>query len=291
MILAYHRIAIARSDPFDLCVAPAVFRDHMRYIRERCLPVSLGQLADFVRSGRIPSRAVAVTFDDGYVDNLTVASVILEEFGIPATFFVTTARLAETHEFWWDTLAAVMQDESLLPRALDIPLGTGCRLPLDSPVERRGALRSLHGMIRTLPFAEREAVLQSVLTQVPSAKRLRGARPLLEAEIQELAARAGHDIGAHTVHHLSLPAQPAVVKREEMVTCKEQLEALLNRPVSAFSYPFGDIDTQTLDIARSAGFDVGVTTAGKRPDPGCDSLMLPRIVVRARTFADETNWM
>ncbi len=108
-----------------------------------------------------------MTFDDGYVDNLTVASPILTEFGIPATFFVTTARLTETHEFWWDTLTAVMQDESALPRALDLPLGTGCRLSLDSSDERRGALRTLHGIIRSLPFVKREAVLQTVLAQYP----------------------------------------------------------------------------------------------------------------------------
>ena len=76
----------------------------MDYIRRECSPIGLEDLVHAAASGRIPERAVAVTLDDGYLDALTTASPILDELGVPATFFVNTDRLTEEHERWWDIL-------------------------------------------------------------------------------------------------------------------------------------------------------------------------------------------
>ena len=106
-ILAYHRIAELTPDSHALCTPPDVFREHMAYIRRECCPIGLDQLVDAAASGRIPERAVAVTFDDGYLDALTAASPILGDLGVPATFFVNTDRLDEEHERWWDIFERV----------------------------------------------------------------------------------------------------------------------------------------------------------------------------------------
>ena len=287
MILAYHRIAETTWDPFGLCVSPAMFRKQMELIREKRLPVSLRQLAEFIRHEDVPPVAVAVTFDDGYLDNLTVASPILMELGIPATFFVTTGRLAEPHEFWWDTLTALTADGALLGPPLDFPIGTDSCASFSSLGDRESALRHLHGIIRPLPLMDREAILEDLIARRSPVQPREITRPLLTAELLELAARPGHEIGAHTVNHLSLTAQPPTVQREEMLSCKHWLEALLNRSVTAFSYPFGDLDSQTTGISHGCGFDLAVTAAADRVGAGCDLLRLPRVLVDAATFGGD----
>ena len=56
-----------------------------------------------LQQGRLPPRALAITFDDGYADNRTVAAPLLERHGLPCTFFVATGFL-DGGRMWNDTL-------------------------------------------------------------------------------------------------------------------------------------------------------------------------------------------
>ncbi len=89
-ILAYHRIGPERSLD-GLVITREIFLEQMRYLRQRCRPMRLGQLVEAMHRGDpIPPRAVAVTFDDGYADTYTAAFPILRRLRIPATVFITT---------------------------------------------------------------------------------------------------------------------------------------------------------------------------------------------------------
>jgi hypothetical protein len=79
VILLYHRIAELSLDPYGLAVGPAEFRTQMAYLARVYRPMRLDDLVWAAREGSLPERAVAVTFDDGYLDNLEVASPILVE--------------------------------------------------------------------------------------------------------------------------------------------------------------------------------------------------------------------
>ena len=54
------------------------------------------------------SDAVAITIDDGYLDNLQYAVPILEELEIPATIFVSTGTMEQDRELWWDELESLL---------------------------------------------------------------------------------------------------------------------------------------------------------------------------------------
>ncbi len=82
-ILVYH--SVGRRD-HEMNVRPEDFREQMAWLAEYCTPISLRDAMDG-RSG------VAITFDDGYLDNLTEAAPVLNEFGIPATVYVVAGRL------------------------------------------------------------------------------------------------------------------------------------------------------------------------------------------------------
>src|SRR5690606_37807585 len=90
-VLLYHRVADAPRDPQQLAVAPERFAAHLEVLAATCTPVALGEAAARLRSPRgLPPRAVAVTFDDGYRDNLHTAKPLLERHGVPATVFVAS---------------------------------------------------------------------------------------------------------------------------------------------------------------------------------------------------------
>src|ERR1700751_5164860 len=104
-ILMYHRIATPDVDPWGLSVSPERFAEQVQALRTRRTVLSMDAFVARLRSRNLPHDAVALTFDDGYSDNLSQAKPILQATGVPATVFLTTGRIGTEKEFWWDALA------------------------------------------------------------------------------------------------------------------------------------------------------------------------------------------
>jgi peptidoglycan/xylan/chitin deacetylase (PgdA/CDA1 family) len=121
MILLYHRVCESPLDPWQLSVTPRHFAQHLEVIRRKWRPMPLGPLVRALREGQRLERAVAVTFDDGYADNLLAAKPLLERYDIPATVFVATGCLEGGWGFWWDELESLLLRAGELPPTLDLP--------------------------------------------------------------------------------------------------------------------------------------------------------------------------
>src|SRR5262245_41049481 len=102
LILGYHRVADVTRDEYEVCVTPKHFAEQMEVLRKVSQPIGLSELVQCLKASSVPPKAVAVTFDDGYADNLYEARPILERYLIPATVFVCTGYAGK--EFWWDEL-------------------------------------------------------------------------------------------------------------------------------------------------------------------------------------------
>lgn len=104
------------------------------------------------------------------------------------------------------------------------------------------------------------------------------------AELRQWVA-GGQEVGAHTRHHVHLPALADAVCAQEIVQCKVDLEEASQSPVQHFCYPYGDFESVHVALVRQAGFDTATTTARGRVQPGQDLLQLPRVpVVRSTTL-------
>lgn len=115
LILMYHRVADVDVDPWALSVSPQHFDEQLEVLKSHYHPLSLQQLVQAHKQHNIPKRAVAITFDDGYADNLLQAKPILERHNIPATVFVITGTLGNSDEFWWDALERLLLQPGACP--------------------------------------------------------------------------------------------------------------------------------------------------------------------------------
>jgi peptidoglycan/xylan/chitin deacetylase (PgdA/CDA1 family) len=259
----YHRIgrpARGSSDPFGQAVSPERFEEHLDALRGRFPVTGLGELL----AGRAPDRAVAVTFDDGYADNLTEAAPRAARHAVPLAVFVAVEPILEDGFFWWDELAARAGGEAALAR-----LHAGWK-QLSS-----GARRRAHAALRALGDGRPGPVALDTRQGDPG-------RPLTPAELRELAALPEVTVGAHTLSHPSLAALPAGEQLREMLGSRARLEEHLGRTVDLLAYPFGkegDVSAETRRLADRAGFRAAFTTEPDRVVRSTDRFALPRLTV------------
>ena len=272
IILMYHRVSDVPVDPWDLAVHPSRFAEQMDVLRRSRVPVPLDWLVAEIAAGRRPERAVAITFDDGYLDVLCDAKPILDRYNIPATMFLTTGAIGSPTGFWWDRLAATVLTAPEIPEELRLSFGT---------VEGRDRSElhlALWRTIRLLGATERGDAVEEV------ARALRRSTfpptPVMNlAEVRELIADGAVTIGAHSVSHPSLPSLSEQAQCLEMQESRRVVEEIAGQAVRRFAYPFGDFDERSERIARDVGFDFAVSTQPGAAVRRQDLFRLPRYAV------------
>ena len=256
LVLVYHRVADVSLDPFRLAVSPLTFDRHLHLLRRRFRVTALPALVAALARGDYTDETVAVTFDDGYEDNLRLAYPIAARHATPLTIFVTVEPVLDQQRwFWWDELCARV-----------------------GPAERRAAL---HAELKGLPPAERRARLDALPSPAPELVAATG-RPLTPSELLELAGQPGVTIGAHTMTHPSLGRVCDDAQADELRCSRQRLEQLLTRPVTLAAYPFGqpgDVSGITRRAAREAGYTAAFTTVRAVVTPGKALDALPRLTV------------
>ena len=277
VVLLYHRVAHLRRDPHGLAVRPEHFAQHCEILKQRCDVVRLGE----ANRSRLQ---VAITFDDGYVDNAGAARNILAGAGLPATFFVTVGRVGRRDQAWWDRLEQIFLDSDFSSSTIDIEIaGRRLRADLRSPAARERAHLAVFWRLRSLPSAAIESALAEAERQlgVRSVDR-ETHRWMTVAELHALSESNDVDIGAHTVTHPFLPSMPVEQRWREIHGSRESLEELLGTRTTLFSYPYGGpdaVDSVTTELVRKAGYTIACTTTGGVARADCDPLMIPRNVV------------
>lgn len=254
-ILIYHQV-VAEFDPMRPNEPTAeVFDWQMALLARSFTPLPLDEAVQRLAAGTLPANAVCVTFDDGYLNNLTVAQPILARYNIPATVYVATA-FRNGDNMWNDRIHDLCADPNrfvLQTSEAEIELG-------DWP-SRIAAAQQLLKKLKYLPVAER---LQAVdeLYRLNQASEY-APRMMNDAQLRQLAA-LGVTIGAHTHNHPILKSLDAKAQQAEIAQSKTLLEQILQQPVEHFAYPNGvegrDFDDVAVQWVEAAGFKSAVMT-------------------------------
>ncbi len=280
VVLLYHRVASLTSDPQLLAVSPDNFYDQMVYLKNR-YPI-LRFEEDWTKIQRL---SIAVTFDDGYADNVLNALPILEDVGIPATFFVSTGNIDTDQEYWWDELERLLLGDRLLPKVFNLnDERYGRRWPTDTLLERQKFYLKITPLMKKLDAERRDDWLIQIRQWAGTDKTgRRDYRAMTCKELQRLAGSKYVTIGAHTVTHCRLSLLPEKQQRDEIFTSKQQLEALLGRTITTFSYPYGeksDYNGLSVRLCREAGFSKAAANFPGHAYRWTDALQIPRYLVR-----------
>lgn len=270
--LVYHRVGEEQEDPrHELVPALGIrlFTAQLRYLARHYRVVEASALRSAVvarqRGGRIP---VAITFDDDLRSHLELAAPALRKAGLPATFFLSGASLQAPFAFWWERLQ-LLAERGLLAEAREAAQITASRsgLHVGSDVHQIGA--ALEG----LPADDRAEVAAEF-------GRLLGPDPpdagLRAREVKALA-RAGFEIGFHTLRHDRLTSLNDDELREALAIGREELARLVENPLDAVAYPYGKADGRVAAEAARAGFSVGFTGRPEAVEATTEPHLLGRV--------------
>lgn len=315
VILLYHRIYSPSRDPQLLCVSPENFRTHLEIIRKIAEPVSMRQLSDSIKARTVSPRAIVITFDDGYRDNLDHAKPQLEKYQIPATFFVVAGCVGAAREFWWDELDRIFLSPGNLPKSLNLRVGDvefnrhlgddsvysertaeryarWCVTHPECPTARHGTYKALCKLLRESSVPKRECALAALRAWANSSGPINNDNYAMTAlELAHLSQDKLCEIGAHTINHPRLASISSCEQQTEIAGSKAKLEALLGKPIAGFAYPFGekgDYSSKSVSFVGEAGFEWACSNFAEVVRPSVDQFQLPRIVVRnwdAATFS------
>jgi peptidoglycan/xylan/chitin deacetylase (PgdA/CDA1 family) len=301
LILGYHRVAEDDRDPYGNCVSPQHFAEQLAVLRQSTRVMRLHELVLGLQHGRVPRKAVAIAFDDGYADNLYTARPLLERYEVPGTVFIATGYMGRA--FWWDELASILLGSTALPKRLFLPVAGGiyqweaddtAKKPAKSAIPAAGQrlLWSLYHRLQPLPTGVRQQALQHLRAWAGVEAEDRSApRGMVPAEVMRLAEDGLVEIGAHSVTHPLLATLAIEAQQSEIQQSKQHLEQLLVRPVHGFAYPHGSATPSTRHIVQETGFAWACASFNDVAWSGSNPFNLPRFWVPDWDGARFSQWL
>jgi len=258
------------------------FADFLRDLKAHGAPVSMDDIVAERRDGTpLPSHAFAITFDDGFENNLSVAAPILEEMGIPATFYVTTDFIDSNRMSWIDRIEYAVEQRA--EGTMDLPWG---RRQFGTDAERRAFLDDVRLQVKSTPGLDAEAVATAIQSQLGFPETWASDHPLDRKltwdQLGELAAPDLFTIGGHTHTHAIL----AFLDDETLAWEIDHSLALLREKaglaVHHYSYPEGlahCYDARTIELLKDRGIVCSPSAIEGENTPDIDLFNLRRIMV------------
>lgn len=301
LILMYHRVKELDCDPWQLCVTPSRFEEHMQVIKKYGRPVQMREMGKNLKHFSFGDKEIVLTFDDGYADNFYNAKPILEHYEIPATFFIVSGAVGSREEYWWDELGRIILAAAALPAVFDSTIaGTKYHFPIipkvhkelrsyswtadmpqnNTPLSRTQLYYVLWRILSPLSSqGKKDALRQIAQWSGQSSSPRQTHRTMTSQELVSLAHCPLFEIGAHTVCHPLLSHLTPQEQEKEIGRSKRELEDMVGRRVTSFSYPHGNYSDETLKIVERLHFKAACTTESLSVARNTSPYLLPRFEV------------
>ena len=238
-VLTYHRFPNpSGNDLFDdevVDVTPACFERQIVALQRHFTLVGSDELCAFAAGRPLPPNAVAITFDDGYLDNYEIALPILRRHGAKAVFFLSTGCIGERRMYWWDRVAYIVKRTGRTTLKLNYPFAVEISL-----TDRPTALERILRLMKTHPALDLERFLDELAHSAEVAWSQKLERTFAERllmtwdHVRELR-RAGMDVESHTRTHRVLDTLPPAELHDELAGSRADLEREVGAPARALA--------------------------------------------------------
>jgi peptidoglycan/xylan/chitin deacetylase (PgdA/CDA1 family) len=270
-------------------VPASVFEQQIRFLLKHFVPVKPSQA---IEPSCEPMR-FAVTLDDGYEDNFSVAAPVMRSLGVRAGFYVVTDYVGTERLFWWEQLAQMMRASRMTQLDLEpsvpelmVSHGLPPALSLRTDAHRDVAYERLTAAIRAGSHAAIPRHLEHLSEALEVRPREEGRDYGLMSwtQLSELA-RQGFEIGGHTATHCNLAGVAQGTLNTEVASSVASIQRELGVPVLTFAYPYGrnqHFDDSAAEAVEAAGCRAAFTTVHGAVGTRHRAFALPRFKFNRR---------
>ncbi len=259
-VLMYHRFSNMEDSGK---VSAAVFEQQICELKKNFNVQPLSRISGLIRQNKSFSHnTIAITVDDGYDDFYRIAYPILKRHGLPATVYITTDFIDGKLWLWPDKITYILHNTSADKMTLTLTDGSDRVLSLLTVADRSGAWSRLIDHCLILGEVERRSFIDALARDLEVAVNVEppaAYAPMSWTAVQEISEN-GIEIGAHTRSHPVLSRLNGGWLWEEINGCKNQLEKIVDKPVTAFCYPNGQPADYNDEVKRMV-IDSGYSSA------------------------------
>jgi len=303
MLLTFHHVNPNRIQAFapnaHLAVHPDFLAEVIAMIRRRGVElITMDEVRSRIVNPRPGRRFAAITFDDGYRDNLQHAVPVLKRLDVPFTIYIASAMIDGTASLWWEGVGALVRDNHTIETQMN---GTTVVLDCSNPSCKQAAfVKLMRYLTEVLPESLQRDFVKDLCERYGFDLQAHCRAELLNwSEIKQLADDPLCTVGSHTVNHPALARLDEQAALREMVEGAQALHERLGTQPAHFAYPYGyrqAAGPREFELAQQAGFATAVTTRPGMVFPQHASFLtsLPRISVnglyqKMRYFAPLTS--
>jgi peptidoglycan/xylan/chitin deacetylase (PgdA/CDA1 family) len=223
--------------------------------------ISTQQVINYLKGKEsVPDRAVWITFDDGWKENIENVIPIITEYNIPVTFFVSTDPVENGGIFWWSYVTQYGKKY----------------LKTDNTIKK----------MRLISERRREQLIKQLEDRFSSCMN---REAMTIEDVKQIARLPQVAVGCHTAHHVMMTQCNDEELNYEIKISKEKLESWIGKPVNCFSYPEGDYNSHVKATVQKYGFELATTTDNRFISDKDDLLLIPRFWVRGEGFFSEAK--
>jgi len=251
-ILIYHGICVKDHTKFNtIFLKLKTFEQHLKFYKKYFNIISLD---DFYHQKFSNDRFnICLTFDDGFANNYKYVLPLLEQYKVPATFFITAIRAAGYDILWNDflTIASKYGPENIIYKKEHYHKNRFNKyISTDSG-------KSMVEKLRSSGFNEKAEMMEIFHHLAPFKTNKENEDYWLQMttkQIKELSASSFANIGAHGHYHNDLARINIHDVANELAFSKQYLENIIQKPVNSFAFPYGSYTPQVVDEAKKAGY-------------------------------------
>jgi peptidoglycan/xylan/chitin deacetylase (PgdA/CDA1 family) len=247
--------------------------------------IPLKQLFENFRAKTVSKkRTIALTFDDGYINNFTVALPILKKHNVPATFYLITESLENKDFYVWPDVIDLVQKHT----KEDIVISAGTfKYPGFYCAELGLSLTDLmkqSGVDREKHLTEIKQKYPVYITE--AAKEPELIKLVHKTELTHYANEPLIEYGSHTHMHYNLEFLPSAECLNEVALSKKIIEEITKKPVISLAFPDGSYNADTISNSKKAGYENVVAVTYKLNENNKDPFILSRFTVSNSTTSE-----
>lgn len=264
-ILMFHRVVSNQEELVceDLEITTDYLERIINYFLENNYEiVSLDKLHEtLLNKIKSDKKFVVFTFDDGYIDNYTLAYPIFKKYNIPFTIYVTTSFPDKTAVLWWYSLKDLVKNNRIVNFIYN---GKEYLFTTETLEEKK----EVYLEIRKLILSEENLDLTKLTDHIfkkngIDIKKYSQKLTMDWTHIKELSTDDIVTIGAHTTNHYNLKKLDAERVVKEIKDSKDKLEMVIGKKVQHFAFPFGsrnEAGSREVELVEDLGFKTVTTT-------------------------------